>query len=338
MDHYSAIPTLALENAQPHFDGDYIYAGTSAYALTSKLLSEAEREKIIGAPTVADLIEVLRGTFFGTYFAGDTRDVDQALSKAMVEAKKNLDRLSSNPHLLSILWLRYDFYNLKILMKHNSPEYDSTSEDSFIPLGLHSFAIMERAVKSSNAAALHNTLSSSITGAPKNLEALDAYLDARYLEAALYEAEQSDEPFAVQYVRLRMNLFVILSGLRAHTRGESPIHIASSDFSERDIANPELLLARLSHMGFSRHWATAIERYRSTNDFSELDRAADEFVMKWLKRQSISLNSPAPLFAYWHVFRENVQLIRAAHTARKVGMNEKTLREIIRTSYNTYAY
>jgi len=337
MDHYGAIPTLALDDAQPHFDETYVYAGTSAYTMMSKLLSETERERIIGAKDVPELTDALRETFFGTYLAGTT-DIDEALSKAMIDAKHNLERLSPNPHLLAVLWLRYDFYNLKILMKYLSPEYGGASEDHFIPLGTQSYAVMERAIKTGNAATLHNALAEAVRSAPKEGHALDVFMESRYLEAALHEAEESDKAFTVRYTRLLINLFIILSGIRAHARGESPLHIPSGDFSAKDITNPEILLTRLSHMGFSKHWASAIERYRTTNDFSELDRAADDYLMKWLKRQSIMLDSPAPLFAYWHVLRENVQLIRAAHTAKKVGMKEATLRDIIRTSYNSYVY
>jgi len=337
MDHYSAIPQLALDDKEPHFDEKYVYAGTSAYAMTGKLLSEVERERIIGAPDSLALTEVLRETFFGTYLAGGN-DIDEALGKAMQDAKHMLDRLAPNPHLLNVLWLRYDFYNLKMLMKHAESESSIDAEKRFIPLGIHSFAVMERAVKSGNAATLHNALAAVVSSAPKDAHALDTYMEIRYLEAALHEAEESEKPFTIRYTRLLINLFAILSGLRAHARGEQPIHVPISDFSPKDIASAENLLTRLSHIGFSRHWLNAIDGYRKTNNFSELDRAADDYLMKWLKRQSIMLDSPAPLFAYWHVLRENVQLVRAAATARKVGMSEVALREIIRTSYNSYAY
>lgn len=338
MDHYGAIPSLALDDAHPHFDEAYVYAGTAAYAMLSKLLSDAERERIIGTKSVPELVEALRETFFGTYLSG-TDDIDVALGRAMADARHDLERLAPNPHLLAVLWLRYDFYNLKIFLKYLSPEeYGGPSEDHFIPLGNHSYAVMERAVKSGNAATLHDTLAAAVSQSPKESRALDTYMEIRYLEAALHEAEASKKPFTVRYTRLLINLFAILSALRAHARGEAPLHIAASDLSPRDIANQETLLTRLSHIGFSRHWTSAIERYRQAKDFSELDRAADDYLMKWLKRQSIMLDSPAPLFAYWHVLRENVQLVRAAHTARKVGMTEATLREIVRTSYQSYAY
>lgn len=337
MDHFGPLPALALDRRHPHFDERYVYAGTYAYALLAKLLSEPERERIIGASTIPELVEALRATFFGTYFSGGD-DIEQATIRAMVDAKKTLERLSPNPQLLSMLWLRYDFYNLKVLMKQSSPEYGGASEDTFVPLGLHPYALIERAVKSGNAAMLHNSLAAAIAAAPKNPEELDTFMESRYLEAALHEAEESDKAFAVRYIRILINLFTILSSLRAHARGETPFHVPVSDFSPRDIANPDTMLTRLSHIGSLRHWAAAIESYRERGDFSELDRAADDFLMKWLKRQAIQLDSPAPLFAYWSVLRENVQLIRAALTARKVGMSEARLREIIRTSYNAYVY
>lgn len=338
MDHYGAIPQMSLDENHPRFDGSFVYAGTAAYSLTSKLLTEAERERIIGAENVEALVEVLRETYFGSYLAATDGDVDEALTRAMASAKHDLQRLSPNPHLLNVLWLRYDFYNLKTLLKRQSDNYDDATEEDIVPLGTHTFQTLEKAVQSGNAAPLHNALAASFHSAPKDPQGLENYMEVKYLEAALEQAENSDKPFAVRYVRLLINLFTILSCLRAHARGESPTHIPASDCSAKDIQNVELLFNRLSHIGFSRHWNNAIDKYRETNNFSELDKAADDYLMKWLKRQSIVLHSPAPMFAFWHVFRENVQLIRAALTAKKVGMDEKTLREIIRTSYNAYVY
>jgi hypothetical protein len=223
-------------------------------------------------------------------------------------------------------------------MKQQRLGIEETSEDRFIALGQHSFATIEKAVKSGKVAALEGHLAAAFSAAPADTATLDSFLEIRYLEAALEEAKLVDKPFTVRYTRLLINLFAILSALRAHARGDTPTHIKVSDLSPKDITSVDVLLNRLTRFGFSKHWQVAVENYRASGDFSLLDRAADDYLMKWLKRQSIMLDSPAPLFAFWHVFRENVQLIRAVHTARKVHMNEKDLRDIIRTSYNAYVY
>ena len=225
MDHFGPVPAIARDRRHPTFDEDYIYAGTYAYTLISKLLSEPEREKIIGTSSVTELTEAIRSTFFGTYLAGGN-DIEQATIRAMADAKKMLERLSPNSHLLSMLWLRYDFYNLKILIKHSRPEYGGPSEDSFVPLGLHQYATLERAVKTGSGAALQNSLAGALSSIPKNPDELDTFLEARYLAAALNEAEESDKPFAVRYARLLINLFTILSALRAHARGHTPTHMS----------------------------------------------------------------------------------------------------------------
>ena len=328
---------MAEAGAQPQFDEAYVYAGTAAYTMLTKLLSDAERERILGAEDATALVEVLKETHFGTAIAG-TENLDEALQKASMHAKYELNMLTPNPHLLNVLWLRYDFYNLSVLLKRSAGEYDPAEEENMVPFGTRSFGVLEKAVQTGNGGALHSTLNAAFQKAPKNADALEDYMEVKYLAAALAEAESADSPFAVQYVRLLTNLYTILSGLRAHARGHMPVHVPESDVAQKDMASADKLMEILSRFGFSKHWGSTIERYRESGNFSELDKAADEYVMKWLKRQAITLGSPAPLFAYWHVLRENVQLIRAAMTAKKVGMDEKTLREIIRTSYNAYVY
>lgn len=336
--HPPALPGIVDPIAFARFDAHYIYGGTASYVAMQKLLDRNQRERLIGAGSLEMATTVLKETFLGPYMGGDT-EVEVALKAALAHVKKELERSVPNQHLTNILFLRYDFYNLKVILKLSKKELEDPAVVTRLSaLGLHHPGVLVKAATSGNTADLHPALANALSRALKNRENLDNDMECFYLSAARDEAEQSGKAFAVRYVTILTNLFAIIAGLRAHAQGRTPPHPEHLPFGYKELTDPEALLKRLSHIGWSKHWADAVTLYREEKDFSVIDKAMDDFLMKWIKRQSVQIDSAAPFFAYWHVMRENVAFVRAVHTAHKVGLPEKTLRNIIRTSYHAYVY
>lgn len=338
MNHPPLLPGIVDPIEFARFDPHYIYGGTSSYVAMQKLLNRNERERLIGAGSLEAAETVLKETFLGKYLHADS-NVESALQASLKSVKHSLEQSVPTKHLTNILFLRYDFYNLKVLLKLPKEALDDPETTSRLsPLGLHSAQTLIKAVVTKNTADLHPELASALSAAEKEAKQLDNYLECRYLLAARGEAEASGKKFALRYVTLLTNLFAIIAGLRSHARGMEAPHPEFLPFSLKELTDPEALLKRLSRIGWSKHWSDAVTLYREEKDFSILDKAMDDFIMKWIKRQAIQIDSAAPYFAYWHVMRENVAFVRAVMTAHKVGLPEKTLRNIIRTSYSAYVY
>lgn len=338
MNHPPALPGIVDPIAFARFDAHYIYGATSAYVAMQKLLNRNERERLIGAGSLENATTVLKETFLGRYLSGNT-DVETALKNALGAVKQEIVKSVPNAHLANVLFLRYDFYNLKVLMKLATAEIERPDVyDRLSLLGMHAPSVLVKAMLTKNTADLHPALVDAINNVAKNKNTLDNALETRYLAAARAEAELSGKAFAVRYVTILTNLFAIIAGLRAHAQGLPAPHPEHLPFSHKELNDPEALLKRLSRIGWSKHWSDAVTLYREQKDFSVLDKALDDFLMKWIKRQSIQIDSAAPFYAYWHVMRENVAFVRAVYTAHKVGLPEKTLRNIIRTSYSAYVY
>lgn len=338
MNHPPALPGIVDPIAFARFDAHYIYGATSAYVAMQKLLNRNERERLIGAGSLDMATTVLKETFLGK-FMGVGGDVETALKAALAHVRKGIVGSVPNVHLANVLFLRYDFYNLKVLLKVPKAELESPAVlERLSLLGMHTPSVLVKAVLTKNTADLHPALADAVSFVHKDKNTLDNALETRYLAAAREEAERSGKAFALRYVTVLTNLFAIIAGLRAHAQGLPAPHPEHLPFSHKELNDPEGLLKRLSRIGWSKHWADAVTLYRENRDFSVLDKALDDFLMKWIKRQSIQIDSAAPFYAYWHVMRENVAFVRAVYTAHKVGLPEKTLRNIIRTSYSAYVY
>jgi len=97
---------------------DYIYAGTRAKVLKQKLLSETQTERLFGAKSVAETFKVLQDTFLAPYLAKHEKtDITEALDECIVDTKKLLKSIAPQPEILDVLWVKYDYHNLKTIIK-----------------------------------------------------------------------------------------------------------------------------------------------------------------------------------------------------------------------------
>jgi len=327
----------------------YIFAGTYAYVLTQKLLSETQRELLLGAQDSDALKVALQDTFLGTYLSQAQGDIDAALDLALVDTKKELLSVAPNQELLSVLWLEYDFYNAKTLLKRTLAggdvgETDAVKEARFRPLGNYSFERLSKAISTGATAFLHPALGKAVDASQKakTVHDIDAIMDRAYLETALEESEKTKGKFLIAYVGIIVDLFNLRTQLRL-VAGEPHIApeivcVGGCNFNKSDLVSEEQILKLLTRYGGDAQWKEAIAEFESTRDFTLIDKAAEEYVMHWLKKQSIDMHSPAPLVAYLVVMKENIQFIRTVKTAKYVGLSEKLLRDLVRKSFTAYVY
>lgn len=320
---------------------EYIYAGTSSYALQQKLLSEQERELLLGAESYDDFLSALQGTFFGSYLTSAKGDVEKALAHVLTDAKKALIAMSPNTELLTVMWRKYDFYNLRIMLK--SAEGEVESEEMLFPLGTYSLEALSKAAQNGSFLSLDTHLAAAAKEAKKGTkESLSSIMDRHYLAYAIQKAHELENEFLISYITLQIDLYNLRARLRAaNGDGENTIevkHVSGGIIPQNSVNKADDILARLTKFGGESMWKEAIEAYKTSGDFTLLDKTTDDYVMQWLKRQTIDLHSPAPMFGYLANVKENVQFIRAVGIAKYVGLSEKLLRDMVRKSFVEYVY
>ncbi|XKT74388.1 MAG: V-type ATPase subunit [Patescibacteria group bacterium UBA2163] len=330
-------------------DSAHIYAGTHAYVLLQKLLSETQRELLLGAENYDAFLQSLRETFLGVYMdseGADSEALTQALDRATLNAKREIERLLPNSELFTFIWLRYDFYNLKVLMKQEAQERSADIKRTQSPLGTLSPEALERVVQSGNFTTLPPALSAAVRESKKNTRAsLDVIMDRHYLTAAAEYAARTEDPFVNNYVALIIDLFNLRTRLRVLLSEENgastsldTVVTTGGTIPATSLEKKDDVLHRLARFGGESFWRDAIATYEENGDFTLIDKAADDYLMHWLKRESVTVHSLAPIFAYFRVVQENVQFIRTVATAKYVGLDETLLRTLIRNSYNAYVY
>jgi vacuolar-type H+-ATPase subunit C/Vma6 len=99
-------------------DTSYIYAGTRAKTLEQGLLTETQAERLMSAKSVSEVYSVLQDTFLAMHLLKhNEKEITDALDEYIVDARKTLQSIAPNKEVLDVMWLRYDYHNLKTILK-----------------------------------------------------------------------------------------------------------------------------------------------------------------------------------------------------------------------------
>jgi vacuolar-type H+-ATPase subunit C/Vma6 len=325
-------------------DTTYLYSGTYASVLTSRLLSDAQRELLLATTTEAQVRTILEDTPLAPHLTTDT-DVRSAAEAFLVAQVAFIRTLTPDPTVAAIMLLRHDYYNLKqIALGKRAGSSDDTILATCRPLGTIAPAtLLERATKERlrfDEPRL-GQLWRQLMDAPQfPHDAVDAALFAHLVSLA----EAHPHPFLHEYVALSIDLHNLLMRLRVLTHPDSAALVVSGTFipggtmTSAGLASLDSVLDRLARFGGDAHWREAREAFMAAHDFSLLDRAADNYLLRFLKQASLEIHSPASLFAYYHAVTEHVQFVTAVVSAHAAGLSNDALRRLVRHSLLAYAY
>lgn len=318
----------------------YVYSGARAKTLENALLSHTQTELLTSAKGVDELRKALYDTYLAPYLSRQGNEsISGALDESIIETKKFLTKVSPNPEALDVLWIKYDFYNLKAIIKGKRAGMSDNSilENCFKVAMVEPGQLLAHVVD--------GTLSyvhPYFEEARKECEAIDRILEIdniilKYYFLAIQEiAAKIKDPFVTKFVRLLVDLFNIKAALRAFAiEGIEPsdVYVSGGSFTADQLASKESVLGLLQRFGGEKRWTEAITHFETSGKYSWLEKVADEYVREFLKEESRLVFTLASLFSYFHASKNNAQIIGAIMVAKKTGMDEKDLRSILRRVY-----
>lgn len=321
-------------------DTRYTYAGARIKALENTLLSETQLERLLGAKSVTEGFQVLQDTFLAPYLGQHERsNLGEAIEQSMNDTKKLLASIAPDPELLYVFWLKYDFFNLRTIAKAKRAGLgtDEIKEKSF-GTGLYPIETLIKATEENSLHFLNRHLRDAWERAESatHIADIDIAMNVGYFEAIKDLAAQKKSVFLNDFVALLINLFnlrVALRALRLKDSNVKAVHVEGGRFSKKELETEKDILEAFKKCGGEETWKEALAKYSENNDFSLIEKAADEYTMKFLKDRNYNIFSPVPLFSYFTARKNNVQLISGIMTEKEAGLSEGEIRHIFRKLY-----
>jgi len=201
---------------------EYRYAVARIRALEKNLLSHNIVDRFIDSPTIVEAVKVLSETEYGPYFSEleSVYEFEKAINRHLAYVYKVIEDSTRNPDFTLIYRYRYDFHNLKAIIKSNDTGEDY--ENKLIPMGSVEVEKISRAIYEKELSYLPPFLRKAAEEFEFNQEPqVINYIIDRYLYRTLLETATGLGPFAVEFIKTEIDLININTFLRVRKTGLS---------------------------------------------------------------------------------------------------------------------
>lgn len=318
----------------------------------SKMLTSGEVERMISAKDATEAYRVFNDLEYAK-FLGDTErveDFQQIINAGLIEIKDIITKNAPYKELMDILWLRFDFTNLKALIKAQIQEKDLTkTQEMILPYGKYSFEEMKALFveeesfveeKDQIKDLLKEIIKKSLSVYTESQDPIlvDAYVDQAYYDYLGDFLPDVKSKFISEYYTLEIDLKNIRTYLRAialeKTEIFSKLYLEGGSIDqEKYTGNFEEFLEELKNTDFYTLTQKAIEEYVETKSFLEFEKASDALLLDHMTKARYINLGIEPIFAFFWIKENNAQIIRTIMVNKLNNIDPAEIRKKIRKLY-----
>ncbi len=333
------------ESPRPGCDTRYTYAVGRIKALEARLISPAEMERLLEEETYAGALRALGefSNYAGLVAAGD-RQPEEILEEHLREVYELVSELSLGSKVIKALRLKYDFHNLKILLKAKlvGSEPESFSRVGLLSLEQLALATAERKIEGADRFAGEMVVSAlARVDGNEALDRIETIVDRFYYE--MFLKNLSVNPFLEEYARRTIDLVNIRAFWRVQAMGWPeeklsenllPGGTLEANLFLTNRATPVAELApKVKDEAYRKILRESLAAYQSKKDLSALDRLADDFLVELLRKGRHYCFGLEPLVGYIAAKENEVMRLRIILYGKERSLPGDALRELLRRSY-----
>jgi len=186
-------------------DTDYLFISTYLHSRERDLLTAARMERMIEAPTPEDAAKVLQEIGYGEFSSVNDRELSAVLAQEQEKLFEDLYRFVPDKAVVDVFKVKYDYHNLKTLLKARAVGVDGTR--LLLDAGRVPAEELRRAVTEGDYGSLPELLrqaaveAGEVLGATGDPQLSDFVLDRAYYAEMLSAARATGSGFLVRYVQ-----------------------------------------------------------------------------------------------------------------------------------------
>ncbi len=340
---------LKYINESTNTQEDYGYACARIRELEKGLLDQKLLNKLIDSSDLENALKVFAESGLNEYIFenSDSLTIDKSLTNVIKKTIHLIDEISPYPYLFHLFNWKYDFHNLKVLLKVKflaTKEPYPTYDIGNIHQNILSAAIfegkyqsvpikIERFIKQSE-----NEYMKS-----EDLQLMENLLDQGYYEILFDELEEINQPFLFYFYKTEIDLLNILIACRCKVR-----HIKKSKLFELLIKYgnfPPQKMAGIyenSVHSWPNHfqktdYASLVENgikyWQEEKSLLEIERLSDNFILKLLKIGKYTSFGLESVIAYYYAKENDIKNIRNILNGKRYLLSNEMIRKKIRDTY-----
>jgi V/A-type H+-transporting ATPase subunit C len=338
----------------------YGYASGRLRVLETRLLNKASIGRLLEADTAREVLRLLAEGDYGIALSefSDPADFEKALEIEMKRTYALIDELSHDPDLTQIFRIRWDFHNLKVLLKASYLKDLSPNTDDIlvkfgtIPIEDIKLTIEPEAEKKGNT--LPDYLIIALEDArdkydsSQNPQMIDIVIDNHLYNFIYARVADYVNPFLKGYFEAFADLNNIRNFIRVKILGgsikildavllphgtlakklflqqyEETIENFVADMVESD-------LTRTPYVGLV---AEAVRGWEENHSLAEFEKLIDNYLINYIKPAKYIIFGVEPLIAYLLAKENEIKLIRIIMTGKINDLPIEIINERLRDTY-----
>ena len=213
-------------------DTDFLYATMRVRVNENYLLTPQAIERMVEAKTPEEAAKVMTDAGYGDFSPRSFADIERSVSEMRNSVTDFIREISPSEEILEVFALKYDFHNIKTIIKAAFSDTDAErllSDASFFPK-----EELLAAINSGDLSSLPEKMAEAITEAKETLartsdpQLSDFILDRAYFEMITDAAKRSESRFLMGYAALLADAANLRSAVRNLRQGRGADVLASS--------------------------------------------------------------------------------------------------------------
>ncbi|WBW96017.1 V-type ATP synthase subunit C [Oceanirhabdus sp. W0125-5] len=292
----------------------FIQAVSHIRALELNLLDEGKLNRMIESSTGDEAMKILAETVYGQYISKleRTEDYESMLGEELKKVYKEMYKVSPDRRIIDIMGVRYDYHNIKTLLKAKFLNKDLDA--ILIPIGVYSIEQLKNALDNGD---FYDIKGRIRTGIEESLSDYEKYSDPqrvdmimdRYMYIDMYEmSKEIGDSFIEKYVKMSIDATNITTFFRIKKQKKEKVFLEfallDNGYIDLDIYNEyyndsaENFASRIAHTDYYDLVREGVEELSKSGKLSTLEMLRDNFIMNKMKDAKYVSFGSEPIIAY----------------------------------------
>jgi V/A-type H+-transporting ATPase subunit C len=328
---------------------DFTQGVVRTRVLEKRLLSRAQIDRMIDADSIEEVFRILGET----EYAGEASKVqnfynyEKVLSNELSRVYHLMREISVDPKIIDLLTLKYDYHNLKVMIKEK--ELNEDFSYLYLTIGTDDFKEVKKLFLDGSLNEMKKEYQEAIETVQKDFAQskdpgrIDMILDRYYFKHLHQLAADTKIPLFTDYVKDMIDFINVKTAIRLKRQGRNRNLMEEVILPGGNIGKDSLLLIlndsiedmmqKLKDYRISTSLLKGLESYEKTNRLTDFEKYMDDYLMNLNKSSKYITFGPEPIFSYVVAKETEIKNLRIIMVSKTNGISPEAIRERVRDLY-----
>lgn len=309
-----------------------------------KLLTKQQLQRLADAKNLEDAIKLLNETSYSSELSKLDRpeNYEQVLSEVLNKTYKEAMEISPEKSLVEILSCKYDYHNLKVLVKENILKEKFDSMYCMLD-GNEIEAFRELALKNDEGLSKDFKECLDFFETTKDPQDIDIFIDKKYFEKVLSLAEEFKLEMITEYFKAMIDFINLRTFIRCRKQNQvketlEKVLIKGGDIETDKILDMfyediEILPIKLKAYKIGRVLSKIVEEYKNTNSLNSFEKSMDDYLVEIVRKAKSIHYGAEVIFSFLFAKEMEIKNLRLILVGKVNGLSADFIKERLREVY-----